>query len=114
MNNKLLEDLQYAGTFMVDSGQAIVGDPCYLDNWADWNSPEPFENHEQKAGEYGYLGACGVTLKNTYGTLGSGEAVVFTTGYGDGAYPVYVKFNEDGRIVMAVIDFNNELDEDEE
>lgn len=108
-----MKDLQYAGTFMVDSGQAIIGDPCYLDEWQKWDSKDPFE-YESKAGEYGYLGACGLTIKNKFGVLGSGEAVALSTGYGDGAYPVYVKLNEDGRVVMAVIDFNGELDEEQE
>lgn len=42
------------------------------------------------------------------GTLGSGLSVSFPTGYGDGLYPVYAKFNEDGRISKIVIDFFDE------
>ena len=34
-----LTDLIYAGSFAVDSGQAMVGDPCYLDEW-DTNKNE--------------------------------------------------------------------------
>jgi hypothetical protein len=106
MNTKTLT---YIGSFSVDSGQAIVGDPCYLDTWENWNSEENnFEDHEVKAGEYGYLGACGVTLKEGYGTLGMGSAVAFTTGYGDGVYPVFADINEDGRITKIVIDFEDE------
>jgi hypothetical protein len=106
MNTKTLT---YIGSFSVDSGQAIVGDPCYLDTWENWNSEENnFEDHETKAGEYGYLGACGVTLKEGYGTLGMGSAVAFTTGYGDGVYPVFANINEDGRITKIVIDFEDE------
>ena len=105
------ETMTYIGSFTVDSGQAMVGDPCYLDEWQPWNSEEHnFEDHEVKAGEYGYLGACGVTLKEGYGMLGNGSAVAFTTGYGDGVYPVYADFNEDGRIVKVTIVF----EEDEE
>ena len=105
------ETMTYIGSFTVDSGQAMVGDPCYLDEWQPWNSEEHnFDEHETKAGEYGYLGACGVTLKEGYGTLGNGSAVAFTTGYGDGVYPVYAEFNEDGRIAKVTIVF----EEDEE
>jgi hypothetical protein len=103
--------LTHIGSFSVDSGQAIVGDPCYLDEWQNWDESEPFENHVEKAGQYGYLGACGVTLKEGYGMLGMGSAVAFTTGYGDGLYPVYAEFTEDGRIAKVVIDF---VGEDEE
>jgi hypothetical protein len=104
-------ELTYIGSFSVDSGQAIVGDPCYLDDWELWNDKsEPFDKHEEKAGEYGYLGACGVTLKKGYGTLGMSSAVAFSTGYGDGVYPVYAQIDEDGRIAMVVIDFMGEVE----
>lgn len=109
---KTLTDLVYAGSFAVDSGQAMVGDPCYLDGWEPWENGTTFD-HEAKKGEYSYLGACGTTLADGFGQLGNASAVVFSTGYGDGLYPVYVKLNDDGRVGMVVIDFDGELDEDE-
>jgi hypothetical protein len=114
------DNLKLIGQFFVDSGQAMVGDPCYLDEWKPWNSEEDnFEDHVNRAGEYGYLGAANATLsKEGYGTLGTGvienagltgtkagSAVVFSTGYGDGVYPVYAEINEDGRVARIVIDF---------
>ena len=101
-----VNDLQLIGRFSVDSGQAIVGDPCYLEDWKPWNSEEDnFADHENKAGEYGYLGACNATLGKGYGELNNGSAVAFSTGYGDGYYPVYAEINEDGRVAKIVIDF---------
>ena len=100
-----IDTMTYIGSFSVDSGQAIVGDPCYLDEWENWNKDEPFDNHIEKKGQYGYLGACNATLTNNYGTLDMGKAVAFTTGYGDGFYPVYAEFNDEGRIAKIVIDF---------
>jgi hypothetical protein len=116
MINKLdVSDLILAGTFGVDSGQAMIGDPCYLDGWEQWNSEEMnFEDHHLVAGEYGYLGACNATLTKGYGTLGAASAVVMSTGYGDGLYPVYIKLNDDGRVAMAVIDFTGELEDEEQ
>lgn len=109
----LMQGLEYAGSFAVDSGQAMVGDPCYLKNWKDWEDGTPFD-HETHRGEYGYLGACGTTIANNFGELGLAESVVFSTGYGDGIYPVYVKLNDDGRVGMVVIDFDGELDPDDD
>ena len=104
------KEMTLIGHFTVDSGQAMVGDPCYLDEWELWKDGEPFD-YESKAGEYGYLGASGVTLKQTYGELDMAKAVVFSTGYGDGYYPVYAELNEDGRVARVVIEF---ISEDEE
>jgi hypothetical protein len=109
MNTKAMT---FIGSFAVDSGQAMVGDPCYLDEWEPWNrKAEEFDKYVEKAGEYGYLGACGAISNEGYGVLGNASAVVFSTGYGDGYYPVYAEFNEDGRIAKVVIEF---IGEDEE
>jgi hypothetical protein len=95
-----------AGHFSVDSGQAMIGDPCYLDEWKT-NDGEEW-NLEGKENQYSYQGASATTLKMDAGTLGDGTAVVLSTGYGDGTYPVYVHYSEDGRILMALIDMSGE------
>lgn len=112
MNTITLDKLTYAGSFGVDSGQAMVGDPCYLDNW-ETNNNESWEL-DGKVGQYSYHGASATTIASNYGELGISSAVVFSTGYGDGVYPVYVKLNDDGRVGMVVIDFDGELDEEQE
>ena len=102
--------MTFIGSFAVDSGQAMVGDPCYLDGWEPWNDKsEKFDNYINHKGKYSYLGACEATLTKGYGSLGN-SAVVFSTGYGDGLYPVYAEIDDDGRVVKIVIDF---LGEDE-
>ena len=103
--------LKLIGKFGVDSGQAMIGDPCYLESWKAWDDKaEPFDNHTQHKGKYSYLGACNATIENSYGDLGHGSSVVFSTGYGDGVYPVFAEI-DDGRIVKIVVDFNGTLDE---
>ena len=109
MTQVVLTDLIEAGYFGVDSGQAMVGDPCYLDGW-DTNKNDEW-NLEGKENEYSYHGASATTLANSYGELGIGTAVVFNTGYGDGYYPVYVQLNQDGRVSKVVIDFEGTIDE---
>lgn len=107
-----ISNLTYAGSFGVDSGLAMVGDPCYLDKWKEWDEKEPFDNYKTSAGQYGYLGAYGTIAATGYGELGLGEAVAFTTGYGDGVYPVYIQLNEDGRVCKVVIDFDGGITAD--
>jgi hypothetical protein len=107
-----LDNLIHAGSFAVDSGQAMVGDPCYLDQW---KTDEGVEwNLEGKEGQYTYQGASATTISNDFGELGLGSAVVFNTGYGDGYYPVYVQMNDDGRVSKVVIDFEGNLDEEQD
>jgi hypothetical protein len=112
MTTTQLDGLVLAGTFAVDSGQAMVGDPCYLDDWKT-NNGEKWEL-EGKVGEYSYQGASATTLADNYGELGISTAVVFSTGYGDGLYPVYVKLNNDGRVSKVVIDFEGDIDEEQD
>lgn len=111
MTKAVLTDLIYAGSFGVDSGQAMVGDPCYLDNW-DTNKNDEWDI-DNKVGQYSYHGASATTLANSYGEIGNSSAVVFSTGYGDGVYPVYVEMNSDGRVSKVVIDFEGDLGDDE-
>jgi hypothetical protein len=114
MSNKVeIDGLEYIGSFAVDSGQAMVGDPCYLDQWKT-NEGEEWKL-EGKVGQYSYQGASATTLENT-GTmvLGSNQAVAFSTGWGDGLYPVWAKFNDEGRVVKVVIDFEGDLDEEQD
>jgi hypothetical protein len=108
--NELLTDLKYAGSFGVDSGQAIVGDPCYLNEY-DPNTNEAWKL-EGKEGQYSYQGISATTLKSQFGVIEGGKAVAFNTGYGDGEYPVYVKLDDEGRVSMVVIDFLGSLDEE--
>lgn len=106
------DTLILAGKIGIDSGQAMVGDPCYLEQWNTNQNDE--WNIDGKEGEYSYHGASATTLANDYGQLGLGRAVVFSTGYGDGLYPVYVQLNNDGRVSKVVIDFEGDLQEENE
>jgi hypothetical protein len=107
-----IDGLILAGYFTVDSGQAMVGDPCYLDDW-DTNKNDEW-NLDGKEGQYSYHGASAVTIPNSYGELGHAKAVVFNTGYGDGMYPVYVELDDELRVSKVLIDFMGALDEEQE
>ena len=112
------------GQIVVDSGQAMIGDPCYLDDWKTWDKENTkFEEHENSAGEYGYLGACNATLGNGFGGLGAGvngASNAFVFSLPDGYYPIYAVLNEDGdvdEISVKIKDgtgFTYDEDEDDE
>lgn len=105
------------GYVAVDSGQIMITDPGYVNGWGK----EGFG--EAGLGHYSYGGACATTLTDEQaGQLNfdaghAGVAVVSSTGYGDGLYPVYAHYSETDdwgkRITRLEIVFIDE-DEDED
>lgn len=114
------------GRIGVDSGQVMIGDPCYLNQWENApEKPKDFDKGvEESEGVYSYYGACNATrkarpfgllsltpeAKKNYGGLGGiisevGYAVACSTTFGDGDYPVYAKI-KDGRVIELRIDFD--------
>jgi hypothetical protein len=119
------ETVSLIGFCAVDSGQIMITDPGYTGGWGS----EGFGDYVPD-GHYSYAGACDITLgKKSAGQMyfeggGAGIAVVASSGYGDGYYPVYATYyNEyedeactkqvDSRIAKLEIVFI-EQDEDEE
>jgi len=92
------------GEVGIDSGQILLIDPCYIDsNWV---------KSEEGKGEYGggsYEDCCKVTLGDkSAGEVKSIGGVASETGYGDGVYPVYAKYDRRGRITEIRIVFEEQ------
>jgi len=106
-----VDNPEIIGYFAVDSGQIMIGDPCYLDEWKLWDSDkQKFEAYESRIGEYGYLGACATTMANPYGVLGDGKGIVVDT-QGDGTFPIYaIMDRETNKVAQILIDFMDTLD----
>lgn len=84
---------EQVGTITVDSGTVVIADPCYLDSL-----------------DSSYMDAViGATTDGMAGNVKIfthfGEAVVSRTAFGDGRYPVFVEYREDGRVSKVIIDF---------
>jgi len=97
------------GTFGVDSGQVLITDPCYLDDWKAEDYDGVQIEAMQKSGQfaYSYNGACAMTSSpKGAGSIGGGvDGVVSNTGYGDGEYSVYAHY-ENGRVMELRIKFD--------
>ena len=154
------------GKVDVDSGQLIVTDPCYLNQFKineynptrkyvcvtdkkkiiEW--PRDFYNYEDDIidgynknmntlikdklfiqvkdeiidSSYSYVGACNQSTKNENqgGELSHGLGLSFSTGFGDGTYPVYAHYEDVNgwgrRIKKIEIEFfkDKDLEEDNE
>lgn len=88
-------EIWHIGDFQVDTGTAIIGDPCHV---------EDVEVGVQDLDERGT--SCPIASN------GMGRAVFFQTGMGDGIYPVFAEF-EDGPLGRAIariyVEFTNPL-----
>jgi hypothetical protein len=101
------------GVVAVDSGQLMLTDPCYVDgSWnPDTDAPDDWGMNAEQPDEFSYHGACCQTLSEKLGgqlnfpdgIKGAGVAV--STGWGDGIYPVFAIYNEEGRVVKVEIEF---------
>lgn len=97
----------------VDSGQIMFADPCYV---SDFKFEDEFSANvnPDTRGEYPftYNGASSATCSDAQaGQLGHSTAVVMSSGWGDGCYPVYVQYGDDGRVASATIVFDEDEDE---
>jgi hypothetical protein len=104
----------HIGNVHVDAGLMYLGDPCYVlgddasDRVTDWHA------------------FCDMLDKHAYPTAmiyKKGTGAICSTGFGDGTYPVYVKFSDEGswgkrvaemKIVFIGADDEELEDEDED
>jgi len=93
----------HAGVIGVDAGLCWVGDPCYVmharpkdigENWLDFCER---------------LGDSHPTVRQFHYDMGHpGLGVCVSTGYGDGGYPVEVRYNAEGRVAELRVTFIND------
>ncbi len=94
------QTIEQIGTVLVDSGQLLLVDPCYLGDWVDGdcepNSKRPLNNYDECCRAVDNDRRAGQVLRS--------RAMDFLTAYGDGEYPVYAIRNSHGAIIMALVD----------
>ncbi|MGH7172938.1 MAG: DUF4241 domain-containing protein [Gemmataceae bacterium] len=104
---------KYIGEIGVDAGLCWIGDPCYI-----LHKEQPPKAIGKDWDEF-----CDLlldddqypTAKQFHYDLGHpGLGVVVSTGYGDGTYPVFAEFNEEGRIAKVLVEFIGQDDEADE
>jgi hypothetical protein len=101
----------------VDSGQLLLCDPCYIQS--EWEQ-EDF-NDEVPKHNFSYNACSNITLNEEGGgqlkyKMGhEGVGVAFSTGIGDGFYPVFQNFDEAGNLISVevVFQFPEDLEENE-
>lgn len=90
-----------AGVIGVDAGLCWIGDPCYV--FGD-DASHQIVSWEEFCEKLKSKEKDGVAQWQ-YDLGHDGLGVSVSTGYGDGAYPVYVRRNSEGRIAEAKVVF---------
>jgi hypothetical protein len=98
---------RWIGTAGVDSGQMMIISTDAIEYWVD------SEYDDDSAPELSYAGACRLTLSDEKGGILENLAVVSSSGYGDGGYPVWAYEGPSGQIERIEVEFVGEEDEDE-
>ena len=112
-----MENIKLLGYVGVDSGQLMITDPCYLDEFRNnaedlgWSPENPRIKIDKNDRSYSYTGVCGTNHNDDQGgEIGDGKGVCFSSGLGDGAYPIYAQYENDEyfgkRITKIVIDLD--------
>lgn len=97
---------QLIGYVGVDSGQLMLCDPSYIGQDFAASEFDPATTDETGTYPMTYNGASGATLSDErFGQLGNALGVAFSSGLGDGVYPVYAVIVNDpvwGKRVASV------------
>tara|TARA_Y100001949_G_scaffold55972_1_gene47053 strand:- start:939 stop:1388 length:450 start_codon:yes stop_codon:yes gene_type:complete len=115
--SKIVRD-KLIGHVPVDSGQAILMDPCY----ATAGFGDNYNGQDGKPTGGDYDAVCRVTVDGDMagpislpasGHPNQEMGVAFSTGWGDGNYPVYAEFNASGRVMAVHIYFDEDPNDPE-
>jgi hypothetical protein len=120
--SEYIETTKNIGYVAVDSGQLILCDPCYIESeWKVIKEYAPSGGSDGNTYPFDYNGACGATMsKEMAGQLDfttgyPGAGVAFSSGLGDGYYPVYATYIEDpiwgrriSKVEIVLIDYETE------
>lgn len=101
MKNDIKKIIGHIG---VDAGLCWLGDPCYV---------LPKDATDKIGRDWGKF--CDeFSKKKKQGCAEFNSGVCVQTGWGDGYYPVYATFSNDGRVSSVTVDFMGEDEDDDE
>jgi uncharacterized protein (DUF1684 family) len=93
-----MSEWKLIGSCGVDSGTIMLVDPCYVIADKDVAPRVTYEDTLEAWRTEGH------DFHDMF--IPFEDGVIVSSGYGDGNYPVYAKFDEDGRLMEVKVDFN--------
>ncbi|MEM3860211.1 MAG: hypothetical protein QW478_12555 [Candidatus Micrarchaeaceae archaeon] len=107
--------LRKLGNVAVDSGQIIIVDPLYLNDWkaneCDLKFDEysrPLHSSKDYSKDFSYNGACHISYNGRRG--GNLDLAVVFGIFNDGLYPVYLEEDDYNNVKKLIIDVNEGYD----
>lgn len=98
------KDFIKIGEIGVDAGIVWIGDPCYVFHNEDGLPSTLGEDWIEFCEKLGVVNQAYKSFNFELGHEGLG--VCITPTHGEGVYPVYARFNKEGRITQVFIDFD--------
>jgi hypothetical protein len=96
----MTKTVKQIGEIGVDAGLCWIGDPCYILH----AEPTP-KSIGKNWGEFCNIMQNAPAKQFDYDLGHAGLGVAVATGYGDGVYPVYAEFDEQGRVAKVCVEF---------
>ena len=105
-----LDDFECVGYVGVDAGCIMIVDPCYvLDDTSRGGDPaKTYQSFLDAAQGNNLINEARLEV------WGQGAGIITSSGYGDGTYSVYARFEDKGmgrRVAQILIDFVSDMDE---
>lgn len=98
------EPRKLIGEIGVDAGLCWIGDPCYILH--AYPAPKAIGKDWDEFCDLLHDDDTYPTIRQFNYDLGHpGLGVVVSTGYGDGVYPVFAEFNDEGRVASITAEF---------
>ena len=94
------KSIKRIGEIGVDAGLCWIGDPCYILH-AD-PKPKAIGNNW---GEFCNIVNAAAVKQFNYDIGHPGLGVAVSTGHGDGVYPVFAEFDDQGRVAKVCLEF---------
>jgi hypothetical protein len=109
-----INDFVYVGNIWVDAGVVWVGDPCYSITGDAEYAPKTWHEFCNQTFDEKAKITDGVTAPLKQGEkYEPGLGLEISSGFGDGSYPVYVKYSDEGewgkRVSAVIVDFLGQL-----
>jgi hypothetical protein len=104
VNEASKSERKLLGEIMIETGKFVIGDPCFTERLPYDKVLDVSLDQSLSLGDSGEVFVPRCTDTETGRERVGGTVVVSRTGIGDGIFPVYIHYGQDGTPIKVVID----------